>query len=125
MSRIFFPAEREPPSASKGWAASARCSALRVFLVPNQEKLTRTAAMPSRRFSAGVWALLAELRGFVEEGGHHDLRGVHVVSCLRSHQRGCGCSLITERSGGVDPPEWRSLQVRAFARIRRISSSNR
>src|SRR5450759_2739050 len=61
LSRIFLAALREPPSASNGCAASARCSAVRDFLVPNHVKLTRTAAEWARRSRAGVWLFVVAI----------------------------------------------------------------
>src|SRR3954470_23568366 len=54
VSINFLPAERYWPSASNGWAASARCSGVSDLLVPSQVKLTRTAAMLSQRLLAGA-----------------------------------------------------------------------
>src|SRR5438309_7014 len=69
VSNNFLPALRYCPSASNGWAASARWSADRDFRVPSQVKLTRTAAIPSRRFWAGDWEALAGLLGASRRAG--------------------------------------------------------
>src|SRR4051794_12214702 len=82
VSNNFLPAERYCPSASNGWAASARCPGVRVLRVPSQVNETLTAAMLARRFWAGdgllrtllgsssiAVALIMDLRGSVSGSG--------------------------------------------------------
>src|SRR4051812_34063660 len=53
--RRFFPAEMEPVSASNPSAIWLLCSVERALRVPNQVKLTRTAAVVIRNDWAGSW----------------------------------------------------------------------
>jgi hypothetical protein len=68
-----------------GSAASAFCSTVSDFLVPNQEIETRTAAMPARKRSAGEGArtVLIYMMAPQKRGGIELATGQRTVEVLR------------------------------------------